>query len=49
MTGLLAGIGVSVVEHPVLLAVIDVLLLLAAPVLEYIAVVRLRAPRSGQT
>jgi ABC-type antimicrobial peptide transport system permease subunit len=38
----------QVVEHSVLLAVIDVLLLLAASFLAFIVVVRLRAPCSGQ-
>jgi ABC-type antimicrobial peptide transport system permease subunit len=49
-TGVVDGYMASpaqVVEHSVLLAVIDVLLLVAAPVLAVVVVVRLRAERSG--
>ena len=51
-TGVVDGYMASpadVVEHSVLLAVIDVLLLVAAPALAVFIVARLRAPRRGPT
>lgn len=49
-TGVVDGYMASpaeVIEHSVLLAVIDVLLLVAAPVLAVVVVLRLRARRRG--
>jgi uncharacterized membrane protein len=51
-TGVVDGYMASpaeVVEHSVLLAVVDVLLLVAAPVLAVVTVVRLRTRRRGPT